>query len=86
MPRDAKIDRDVAYPELSEGDLRHPVRKCRVEVHHFALCVGVEAEERDEELDERAGRPCLGNVRPEVLDGKRAGISGEPGEELGWAL
>ena len=55
-------------------------------MHRAAVRVGVEAEERDDELDERAGRPCLGNVRPEVLDGKRAGISGEPGEELGWAL
>jgi len=44
--------------------------------------LAVVGEERDDERDEHAGRPCPGNVRPEILDGKRAGISGEPGEEL----
>lgn len=48
--------------------------------------VGIEAEEGRDQMDDRAGRPRLGDVRAEILDREPAGVSGETGEELGQAL
>ncbi len=74
-----------------------PTRSCRkvtFEIHAGSagwrcgtprMRVGFEAEECDDQVDKVTGRPCLGNVCSEILDGVCALISSQSAEKLGLA-
>jgi hypothetical protein len=50
---DTEIDRCVSHPQLSKRHFRHPLWKCRMEAQHTTAGIGVEAEERGNEMDDR---------------------------------
>ncbi len=86
LPSYPEIDRGIPHPELSNGHFRHPLGQRRMEAQDPGWGIGVYAEERGDEVDNGPGGPRLGDVRPQVLDGEPAGISGESGKKLRRAL
>src|SRR5262249_24489225 len=83
LPPAAQVDLGRTDAQAVEGDVGEPTGEVGVDAEATMRGVGLEAQDRLEQVEDRAGGPGLGDVGAGVEDRERVRLAGDAGKELG---